>query len=149
MKFVIYIVVFVSFIVEFNSIHDSMTGHGRNVGTFDGPLDNKDHLLDMGNPSDIHIPPNKRNGVVHITSIVLHMLKIKGLLGGKAHEDLNLHLKKLVEVYAPFDIAHILQKSIWLCFFLLSLMVEAVLWLRSLPVGSIISWIKLTDAFLD
>lgn len=35
---------------------------------------------------------------------------MKGLFGGQAHDDANLHLKNFINMCFPFDIAHISKK---------------------------------------
>lgn len=84
-----------------------------------------------------------------MTSIMLHMLQMKGLYEGQAFEDRNVHLKNFVEVCASLNIAHITQESIRLRLFPFSITSEAVLWLRSLLPDSITSWDELTMVFLD
>lgn len=69
------------FIRYFNSVHETMSDHASNAGTFDFPLNIEDYLQNMGHTTAICIPPNKRNGVFHITSMMLHMLQMKGHFG--------------------------------------------------------------------
>lgn len=40
---------------------------------------------------ETHILPHDWNGTFHVTSIILHMLQVKGLYGGQAHEDPYIH----------------------------------------------------------
>lgn len=74
---------------------------------FDRHFEYEDHLNDAGCASAICILPVEGNGVFYVTSVKLHMLKIKGLFGVQAQEYSKLHLKNFIEVCAPFDIAHI------------------------------------------
>ncbi|KAF3679804.1 hypothetical protein FXO38_02594 [Capsicum annuum] len=73
----------------------------------------------------------------------------EGLFRGQAHENPNTYVKGFVEVGSPFNIAHTSQESIRLHLFHFSLMGKAVLWLRSLHVGSITPWLSLKEDFIS
>jgi len=100
-----------------------MSQHDSNTGMIDVYLENKDHLSDAGQASAIRIPLVEINIVFHIISVMIHLLQMKGLFSGQAHEDTNLHLTNFVKVCSPFDMPHISQESIRLCLFLFSLIV--------------------------
>lgn len=65
---------FYFFIDDFNSVHDPLSYHTSNAGTFDGILDDEVHLHDVGRSSAIYIPPNVRNVVFDVISVMLHIL---------------------------------------------------------------------------
>lgn len=70
--------------------------------------------------------------------MMLHPLQIKGLFNGQAHKDANIYLKNFIDVCFPFDISHISHDLIWLRLIPFSLMDDVVLWLRELPMCSIL-----------
>ncbi|KAF3656522.1 hypothetical protein FXO38_14110 [Capsicum annuum] len=103
-------------------------------------LEDADHLGDAGRASAIRIPSVEGNRVFHITSVMLHLLQMKGLFGVQAHEDANLHLKR----YSP----HISRVNPIASFPILfdgrsGLMVAVF------ARESITSWSELTEAFLE
>lgn len=108
-----------------------------------------DQRGDMGQASSIHIPQTKGNVLCLVASVMLYFIQINVLFGVQSYKDAKLHLKIFIDVCLPFDIAHITQESIQFCLFLFFLMGQVVLWLISLPAGSIMSWDKLTKDFLD
>lgn len=73
---------------------------GRGDGSFHGNIRDLDYLYDVGHASVIRIPLAKRNGVFYVTCLMLHKLQMKGLFGGKARVDTNLHLKNFIEACA-------------------------------------------------
>lgn len=87
--------------------------------------------------SAIRMPPTKGGVFFHMTSVMLYLLQMKGLFGGQAHKDKNIHLKNFIDVCNPFDIAQIPQVPIRLRLFLFYLAGDAVLWIKELPLRSI------------
>lgn len=84
-----------------------------------------------------------------VTSPMLNLLQMKGLFGGQAVEDGNLHILNFVDVFLPFMMWDISHESIRLWLFSFSLISEATLWLLEFPQGLITSWAKLKVAFTE
>ncbi|KAF3650187.1 hypothetical protein FXO37_18588 [Capsicum annuum] len=103
-------------------------------------LEDADHLGDAGRASAIRIPSVEGNRVFHITSVMLHLLQMKGLFGVQAHEDANLHLKRYsphisrVNPIASFPILFDGRSGFMVAVFARE---------------SITSWSELTEAFLE
>lgn len=90
-------------------MNEVMSNNASNFFPFDALSDDEGQLNEARQTSAIHILPTNGNGKFHVTSVMLHMFQMKGLYRGQAYEDPNVHLKKFVEVCAPFNIAHITQ----------------------------------------
>lgn len=83
----------------------------------------------------IHLPPIVGNVLFHVMHRMLHLVQIKGLLGGLASENANLHPWNFVEIFQPFKINNISQELIRLRLFCFSLTEEATPWLEEFPKG--------------
>lgn len=84
-----------------------MSQHGSNTATFDWHLEDEDYLGDSGRESPFYIPTMEHNGAFNVTNVMHHLLQIKGLFGGQAHEDANLYLNNFMNIFLPFNITHI------------------------------------------
>ncbi|KAF3634700.1 hypothetical protein FXO38_25011 [Capsicum annuum] len=82
---------------DLRSIHGTMSDNASQIGSFENPLDDEGQLNDFGYSSAICIPLTHGNNIFHVTSIMLHMLQMKGLFGGQSYDDPNLSLKNFVE----------------------------------------------------
>lgn len=72
-----------------------MSDNASNFGPFDAPLNDKVQLSKVGQIRAIFITLTNGNGVFHVTSVMLYMLKVKGLYLGQSCEDQNVHIKTL------------------------------------------------------
>lgn len=113
MLFICIVFIFVSFLVDSQSVYETLSDNASIAVSFDGPLCEDEKLNDIGCSSAFCILPTHGNGIFYVMSVMLHMLHIKGCFGGQAYEDPNLNLRNFIEVRAPFDIAQTTQESIW------------------------------------
>jgi len=122
---------------------DSQAGHRDGIDDFNSVY-NSDQSGGMG---AICILQTDGNAMLEVTSTTLHLLQMRGLYGGLDHEDPHEHVRNFIEVCSPFSLKGVLQESIRLWLFPLSLMGEANKWLTELPNNSITSWEELVVAF--
>ncbi|KAH0672409.1 hypothetical protein KY284_023496 [Solanum tuberosum] len=81
-----------------------MSAQGSHTVNYDGQFTDEDQLRDVDQASAICLPPTMGNTVFHINSPMLHFLEMKGLYGGKSHEDPHNHLKIFIDVCGPFTL---------------------------------------------
>ncbi|PHT52942.1 hypothetical protein CQW23_07404 [Capsicum baccatum] len=114
------------------------------------PFDDDDDDMDGVGATGSIIPPPLANGdKFNITSTMIQLLQLKGLFGGLAGDDPNMHLINFISTCKSFDNPGIGQNAIWLHLFPLSLSGEATLWLNGLTPDSFKNWRQLKDAFLE
>ncbi|XP_047259305.1 uncharacterized protein LOC124891635 [Capsicum annuum] len=113
-------------------------------------LDDDDDDLDGVGATEAIIPPPLAPGSkFNITSTMIQLLHLKGLFGGLARDDTNMHLINFVSTCKSFDNTGVGQNAIRLWLFSLSLSGKETLWLNALTPGSITHWNQLKDAFLE
>ncbi|KAK4706510.1 hypothetical protein R3W88_033927 [Solanum pinnatisectum] len=84
-----------------------------------------------------------------ITSTMIQMLNLKGMLRGVAGDDANQHLMNFVVMCKSQEIPGVSQTTMRLRLFTLSLTEKATNWLNEMPNDSIRTWTKLKEAFLE
>lgn len=84
-----------------------------------------------------------------MASTVLHLLQMKRLLGGQAHEDAHNYLMNFIDVWNHLNIATITQEFIYMHLFPFSITGKVITWLGELSKGSITSLTELTESFLN
>lgn len=57
--------------------------------------------MELGVAESFLLPPAVGDVVFQVLSLMLHLLQINGIFGGKAIEDANQHLSNFVEVCLP------------------------------------------------
>ncbi|PHT58325.1 hypothetical protein CQW23_00688 [Capsicum baccatum] len=113
-------------------------------------FDDDDDDLDGAGATRVIIPPPLAPGAkFNITSTMIQLLQLKGLFGGLAGDDPNMHLINFISTCKSFDNPGVGQNAIRLRLFPLSLSGEATLWLNGLTPDSITNWRQLRDAFLE
>ncbi|PHT40658.1 hypothetical protein CQW23_19512 [Capsicum baccatum] len=85
-------------------------------------------------------PPLAPGAKFNIISTMIQLFQLKGLFGGVAGDDPNMHLIKFISTCKSFDNPGIGQNAIRLRLFPLSLSGEATLWLNGLTPDSITNW---------
>lgn len=101
-------------------------------------MDVNDEPVAHGVASSIHTSDN-RECYFHVTRTMLYLIHMKGLFGGLANKDDNLHIRNFAKIFQAFNITTISQESIQLRLFPFSLTRVATTWLEELPQGSITS----------
>ncbi|PHT34595.1 hypothetical protein CQW23_26395 [Capsicum baccatum] len=86
-----------------------------------------DDLDGAGATGAIIPPPLAPGAKFNITSTVIQLLQLKGLLGGLGGDDPNMHLINFMSTCKAFDNPGVGQNAIRLCLFPLSLSGEATL----------------------
>ncbi|PHT29632.1 Zinc finger A20 and AN1 domain-containing stress-associated protein 2 [Capsicum baccatum] len=125
-------------------------GRETNPDNEDLAFDDDDDDLDgAGATGDIIPPPLALGAKFNITSTMIQLIQLKGLFGGLAGDDPNMHLINFISTCKSFDKRGIGQNAIRLHLFPLSLSGEATLWLNGLTPDSITNWRQLRDAFLE
>ncbi|PHT30167.1 hypothetical protein CQW23_30243 [Capsicum baccatum] len=81
--------------------------------TMQMPFDDDDDYLDGAGATGAIIPPPLAPGSkFNITSTMIQLLQLKGLFGGLAGDDLNMHLINFISTYKSFDNPGIGQNAI-------------------------------------
>ncbi|PHT28539.1 DNA-directed RNA polymerase subunit beta [Capsicum baccatum] len=107
--------------------------------------DNDDDLDGAGATGSIIPPPLAPGSKFNITSTMIQLLQLKGLFGGLAGDNPNMHLINFISTCKSFDNPGIGQNVIRLRLFPLSLSREATLWLKGLTPDSITNWRSLNS----
>ncbi|PHT32091.1 hypothetical protein CQW23_28428 [Capsicum baccatum] len=89
--------------------------------------DDDDDLDGAGAIGAIIPPPLAPEAKFNITSTMIKLLQLKGLFGGHAGDDSNMHLVNFISTCKSFDNLGVRQNAIRLCLFPLSLSEEATL----------------------
>ena len=95
------------------SVNGRQIGHQYCIGYLNDikePHVDDPHL--MGCICAILLPTIERNSVLHITSSMLQILKLKGLFSGLENEDAYEHLRNFGDICGPFSFKIISQKFI-------------------------------------
>ncbi|PHT55057.1 hypothetical protein CQW23_03543 [Capsicum baccatum] len=113
-------------------------GRATNPDDEDLAFDDVDDDLDGAGATGAIIPPPLAPGAkFNITSTMIKLLQLKGLFGGLAGDDSNMHLINFISTFKSFDNPGVSQNAIRLRLFPLSLSGEATLWLNGLTPDSI------------
>lgn len=83
----------------------SQVGDNESVGDVGNEFTADEAPMKLGVAGAIHLPPKVGSVVFQVTSPMLYLLHMKGLLRGQALEDANRHLRNFIDVFLHFSVA--------------------------------------------